>query len=206
MGLTKIDICNQALLKVGADMIASLDTSSSSTESHIRSASLCKTFFDSSLEETIRVYAFNSCTKRSIPNKLDASPTFEYDNAFVLPNDCIRVIDVYDNENAYDDRLKYVVEGRNILCDYDTIYLKYAARPDDITHLDPLAAQVVILKLALKLAFPMQLDDKIENSITKELEQIILPYARSVDTFENSDYSQPESEIILSRYDDTPRF
>ena len=64
MALTKIDICNQALLKVGADMIASLDTSSTSTDAHIRSASLCNVFFDQALEESIRVYPFNSCKKR----------------------------------------------------------------------------------------------------------------------------------------------
>jgi|TARA_R100001086_G_scaffold198436_1_gene114778 hypothetical protein len=206
MALTKIDICNQALLKVGADMIASLDTSSSSTEAHIRSASLCNVFFDQALEESIRVYPFNSCKKRAIPVKLSDAPTFEYKFAFLLPNDCIRVIDVFDNDNAYNDRLKYVIEGKNILCDTEKIYIKYAAVPADITHLDSLAAQVVILKLALKLAYPMQLDDKIENSILKELEQVVLPYARSIDTFESSDYSQPESEMLLSRYEDTPRF
>ena len=41
MAQTKIDICNQALLKVGADTIASLDTNQNTNESSIRSAKLC---------------------------------------------------------------------------------------------------------------------------------------------------------------------
>lgn len=206
MALSKIDICNQALLKVGADTIASLDTSTSDTEAEIRSAKLCNVFFDQAIEEVVRIYGWNCCIKRAIPSKLTDAPTFEFDFAFQLPNDCIRVLNVYDTKEAYDDRVKYVIEGRTILCDQNEIYLKYTHVPTDVSTLDPLTTQVLILKLAIMLAVPLQHELKMSQALINEYEKIVLPYARSVDTFENSDFHYPESETILSRYDDSPRY
>jgi hypothetical protein len=206
MALSKIDICNQALLKVGADTIASLDTSTSNTEAEIRSAKLCNIFFDQAIEEVVRIYGWNCAIKRNIPSLLSDTPTFEFKYAFQLPNDCIRVLNVYDTSEAYDDRVKYVIEGRTILCDQNKIYLKYTHVPTDISSLDPLTTQVLILKLAIMLAVPLQHELKMSQALINEYEKIVLPYARSVDTFENSDFHYPESETILSRYDDSPRF
>ena len=74
MSLTKIDICNHALLKVGADTIASLDTAQATDEGTIRSAKLCNVFFDQALNETLRMYPWNSCVKRATLTQLTDKP------------------------------------------------------------------------------------------------------------------------------------
>ena len=53
MALGKIEICNHALLKVGADTIASLDVSQATDDGVIFSAKLCNILFDQALVETI---------------------------------------------------------------------------------------------------------------------------------------------------------
>jgi hypothetical protein len=72
--------------------------------------------------------------------------------------------------------------------------------------LDALAVRALICNLALKLAIPLQLDDKQAARILAELEQIVLPMARSVDTFENKELLTEESTWITSRYQDRPNW
>lgn len=206
MATTKIDVCNQALLKVGADAIASLDTSASENEGTVQTARLCNIFYDQALDETMRIYPWNCCTARSIPNKLTEAPAFGYDNAFQLPNDCLRVVNVFDDPDMRVSGTRWVVEGKQVLCDYDIIYLKYVKRPTDVGILDALAIRALICTLALKLATPLQLDDKQASMILQELEQIILPSARSIDTFENKELLLEESNWILSRNHITPSY
>ena len=204
MALSKIDVCNHALLKVGADLIASLDTSSATDEGVIRSATLCNVFYDQALEETLRLYPWNCCTKRATPTKLATAPAFGYDNAFQIPNDCMRIINIFDNVNQYDGEMRWTIEGDHILCDYSTIYLKYIAKPTSVGILDPLAMQAFICVLASKLCSPLQLDSDWAMRITNELYQIVLPQARSIDTIENKELMLEESYWITGRNFDRP--
>jgi len=204
MALSKIDVCNQALLRVGADAIASLDTSSDLDEGTVVEANLCNIFFDQALEETMRIYPWNCCTERSIPVKLAEDPLFGYESAFQLPNDCMRVINVFDNTDQDKNGIRWVVEGSKILCDYEIIYLKYVKKPTNVGELDALAVRALICNLALKLAVPLQLADDQAARIIAELEQVVLPSARSVDTIENKELLAEESAWIDARNNDRP--
>ncbi len=70
MGLSKVEICNHALLKIGADTIASLDINQTDSEAVVQSAKLCGILFDQALEETLRTYKWNSALKRSQLSRL----------------------------------------------------------------------------------------------------------------------------------------
>ena len=198
MGLSKIDICNHALLKVGSETIASLDVSTSTDEGVIYSAKLCNILFDQALVETLRLYPWNSVTKRASLTKLSDAPAFKYQYQYPLPNDFVRLINVYDSTDAYDDRREWVIEGENILCDYSSLYIKYIHKPQNVSVLDALASQALICKLAMKLAVPLQLDDKLQQTIMSELVTVVLPQARSIDTIENKSQDLEASEWIYS--------
>lgn len=204
MGLSKIEICNHALLKIGADTIASLDINQNDTEAVVQSAKLCNVLFRQSLDETLRTYKWNSALKRYKLNRLSEAPAFKFKYQYQLPNDCIRVINVYDDPEAYDDRTEWVVEGRTILCDYENVYISCVSRPDDVSKLDAFLTRAVIQNLAIKLAVPMQLDQTMQNNLIEEYESVVLPAARSVDTLENKYWELEESDFILSRYNQRP--
>ena len=204
MGLSKVEICNHALLKIGADTIASLDINQTDSEAVVQSAKLCGILFDQALEETLRTYKWNSALKRSQLSRLTETPAFKFKYKYQLPGDCIRVMNVYDKADAYDDRTQWVVEGRTILCDYETVYLCYVSKPEDVSELDAFLTRAVIQNLAIKLAVPMQLDQVMQNSLIQEYEQVVLPAARSVDTLENKYWEMEESDFILSRYNEQP--
>lgn len=204
MGLSKIEICNHALLKIGADTIASLDINQNDTEAVVQSAKLCGILFDQALEETLRTYKWNSALKRAKLSRLTEAPAFKFKYKYQLPNDCIRVMNIYDQKDAYDDRTQWVVEGRTILCDYDEVYLCYVSKPQDVSQLDAFLTRAVIQNLAIKLSVPMQLDQVMQNNLIQEYEQVVLPAARSVDTLENKYWEMEESDFILSRYNQSP--
>jgi hypothetical protein len=199
MALSKTDICNHALLKVGADIIASLDTDINSSEGTVETALLCNVLFDQSLDELLRLYQWNCCTKRNTPTKLTSIPDWKYTSEFALPNDFIRLLTITDNPSYQADDIEWVVEDEKILCDYAQIYIRYIARPENVGKLDPLATRALICLLASKLAMPLQQDDNMAQRLTNELYQVILPEARSIDTFENYDLNLPESQWIIAR-------
>jgi hypothetical protein len=199
MGLSKTSICNQALLRVGADVVESLDTDINSSEGTVESALLCNVLFDQCLDELLRLYQWNCCTKRDVPVKLTEAPVFGYASAFQTPNDFLRLIQISDNANYWVDEIEWVLEDGQILCDYDAIYMRYIARPEDVSKLDPLATRALICLLASKLSVPLQQDDNLSQRLINELYSVILPEARSIDTFENFDLQLPESQWITSR-------
>lgn len=187
-------------------MIASLDTSAATDEGEIRSANLCNVFYDQALNETLRIYPWNCATKRAVPVRLTDDPAFGYKYAFQLPNDYVRVLSVTSDPNYGETGMQWVVEGGKILCDYSVIYLKYIHTIDNVNCLDSLATNALVLKLALKLSVPLQIETKMANGIIQELEQVVLPAARSIDTFENKELLIEESSWIQSRNYDTPQY
>ncbi len=204
MSLSKIDICNHALLKVGADTIASLDTSTTESDGTNRKAALCKILFDQALEEIARSYNWNCLTKRAKLVRLADAPEFKWDFKYQLPGDFCRLINLYDSKEAYDDGTEWVIEGKTILCNHEEVFIKYTHIPEDVSILDPLATQALICKLAIKLCTPLQLDDKMARNILEELLAVVMPAARSIDTIENKSWDTVESQFILARDNTTP--
>jgi len=204
--MTKIEICNHALLKIGADTIASLDINQNDQEAVVQSAKLCNIFFNQALEEVLRTYRWNSALKRAELTRLTEVPAFKFEYKYQLPNDCVRVVNVYEDKEAYDDRTEWVVEGRTILCNYKTVYLCYVHSPEDVNTLDAFLTQAVIQNLAIKLSVPMQLDQVMQNNLISEYNNVILPQARSVDTLENKYWEMEESDFLLSRFHQDTRF
>ena len=204
MGLSKVDKCNHALLKIGADTISSLDTTSSDTEAVIQSAKFCNILFDQALEEVLRMHKWNNAMKRVQLTRLTDVPAFKWKYTYLLPSDCIRVINLYDNTNAYDDQTSWVVEGKNILTDYDKAYLSYVSKPQDVSTLNSFVTQCVIQNLAIKLSVPMQLDEQLQNNLIQEFTATILPQAKSIDAQENKWWDMEESDTLLSIYNKSP--
>lgn len=204
--MTKVEICNHALLKIGADTIASLDINQNDQEAVVQSAKLCNIFFNQALEEVLRTYRWNSALKRAELPRLTEAPAFKWEYKYQLPNDCVRVVNVYEDKEAYDDRTEWVIEGRTILCNYKTVYLCYVSLVEDVNTLDAFLTQAVIQNLAIKLSVPMQLDQVMQNNLISEYNNVILPQARSVDTLENKYWEMEESDFLLSRFHQDTRF
>lgn len=161
-------------------------------------------FFSQTVDEVLRSHKWNSALSRATLSRLTEAPAFKFKYKYQLPNDYIRVINVYDNTEAYDDRTQFAVEGKTIVCDYDNVYLLYVARPEDVSSLDASVTACIVQQLAIKLSVPMQLDQVMQNNLIQEYYSTVLPNARSVDTLENKYWDMEESDFILSRYNESP--
>lgn len=175
MSVSEVEICNMALAKLGVTTrINSLEE-----DGH---AVYCKLFWPHVRDAVLRSHPWNCARGRRSLTPLSATPDFEYDYQYQLPVNpyCLRAYTLYDTDT------KWRVEGRLLLCDDDTVDLMYIKRVTDPSEYDPMLVDVLVLKMALKIAGPVTGGNKMNEGLIKELEGISLPEARSIDAHESS--------------------
>lgn len=154
MATSVIEICNNALIKVGADAITSL------TED-VKAARICNRMYEIVRDDLLRSHPWNfTITRASLP-QLSAAPSFGYDYQFQLPSDCLRVLGV---DNIYKE---YRVEGRKILSSSATIKLIYIKKEEDPTQYDSSFSNVLALKLASEISFSMSNNATLMNTLSR---------------------------------------
>lgn len=171
---SKVQICNFALTKVGAQQIISIDDNS-------KNARLCKQYYEVAVDEVLRDHPWN-CAIWRVEIAADATaPEFDYVYRYALPSNpwCLRVLDLYP------DDIQYVIEGRYILTNYSTCKLKFIGRITDPSQFDSLCANAVYLWLAIKLAYPLMQSRTLVDQLQDEYRYLIRR-AKNVDACEDS--------------------
>jgi hypothetical protein len=136
-----IEICNRALIRLGADTIIDINEQSS------KEARLCNILYNQVRKELLRLHPWNFSIKRTILAADVVSPPFEYIYSYTLPSDCIRVI------KANDFVSDYKIEGGKLLSDDDGIELIYIYDVTDPTQFDTLFTSLFVLKLAMEMSY-----------------------------------------------------
>jgi hypothetical protein len=133
-----IDICNSGLAKLGVDMIVSL-------EDDTRQAKLCKEQYSKLKQAFLRSHPWNFATERAAIAASATLPAFGWDNKFRAPIDCLRVLQV--NENDY----PWVKEGDYIFTNDTECELLYIS---DVVEgkFDALSAEVLSYLIAIDLS------------------------------------------------------
>ena len=138
---SETSIANAALTLLGERRIDSLDDSN-------KTAKLLKERFTEVRDDTLRSYPWSFATKRvELPANATA-PIWQFDNAYDLPGDCLRVITI---NNPSDD--PYRIEGRQIVTNIGApLQLEYTSREEDVSKMDVLFRQAFAAALALDVA------------------------------------------------------
>jgi hypothetical protein len=139
---TNVAIANNALLELGADRITSLDQDT-------EPARIVKHVFDQERDGLLEEHPWNFALARTELGLLDESPEYGFRNAFSLPADCLRLLDLEDEAAAYR------VEAGRVLCDLDRVkarYIRKVTSPRDMpsTFRAALAARIAA-KIVTKL-------------------------------------------------------
>lgn len=150
----RIDIVNIALSMLGADTITSL-------EDDAPEAIVMKTHYYIARDATLEAHEWSFAIKRFQPAKATESPLWGYDNAFPIPSDIIRVLQVdrgWTPSMSFDrtrhrNQVDHVVEGRDILCDEEEIYCTGIRRVEDEGIFSNLFAQAFAARLALAACY-----------------------------------------------------
>ena len=79
--------------------------------------------------------------------------TFEWTYAYDLPVDFLRMKEPWEGDvpGDFDLRYTYSLEGKQLLSEETTMYIRYIKKVTDPNKFDPLFIEVLVLQLALKM-------------------------------------------------------
>jgi len=167
MATSVVDICNNALVRIGSKTITSLTDGD-------KVANACNTVYERTRDTLLRMHLWNfAVTRQELASEEDA-PAFGLSYSFPLPADFIRAV-ALDNTDE-----PYKIEKGKLLTNSSTAQLIYVARIEDVTKFDPLFIEALILMLGINLSYILIGSGGRENSLKEELKSTLF-LAKQVD-------------------------
>jgi len=181
-----VDICNSALIKLGAERINDMADDT-------KLARLCTERYTPILKRVLRSHSWTFALKRAL---LSASPTtVEWDDGesfFALPIDCVKVVSI----NSIHDR--YKIEGQYLVCLLDTVRLTYVSHVISEDMFDETFKEAFAAALAMDLCFAVTQSNNHKQMLEKEFD-FWISQARSFNSQEISPDNFEFSQWELSR-------
>lgn len=199
---TALQVCNLALAKVGNE--AAQITSIPATESSEfpKEANLCNKFYSVALAEVLRAHPWN-CAKKRVPLTLkNTTPTFGFSYQFSLPSDCLKPIAVSPEQREWRSlrlNTEWLIEGRDVLSNFDTLYMMYVSTMEDLRNADPLFIACLYTNLAIKLCYPLTENRLLVRDLMGEYNEI-LAEAKRANTNEGNEFPVIDSEWIEASF------
>ena len=174
-----VNMCNSALNLLGASTISALTDDT-------KNARLCNQRYEPVRNRVFRSHAWNCLHKRVQLAQNSTAPVVEYDHAYSLPSDCLRVLKIHNGTtDSIATALDYKLEGRNIVTDQDTIFLIYIALDTDPNNYDTYLRESISHQLAADLCYAITNNASLANNYMARADER-LREARFIDATENS--------------------
>jgi len=191
---TKVSICSNALLILGAQTINAL------TENSDR-ARLASNLYDATRDDLLRSHPWNCAVKRVVLAPDVDEPAFDYGNQFSLPGDWLRTLSVGPDGFEVD----YRVEGEKILATGTSLALRYIFRNDNEATWDALLVTAMELKMAAKMCYAITKSASMTELTEKKLEAH-MRMARSVDAQDDPAQTLGDERLLSARFGSVRRF
>jgi len=174
-----VNMCNSALNLLGASTIAALTDDT-------KNARLCNQRYEPVRNRVFRSHAWNCLHKRLQLAQNSTAPVVEYDHAYALPSDCLRVLKIHNGStDSIASALDYKLEGRNIVTDIDTVFLIYIALDTDPNNYDTYLREAISHQLSADLCYAITNNATLANQYMTRADER-LREARFIDATENS--------------------
>ena len=174
-----VNMCNSALNLLGASTISALTDDT-------KNARLCNQRYEPVRNRVFRSHAWNCLHKRVQLAQNSTAPVVEYDHAYALPSDCLRVLKIHNGTtDSIATALDYKLEGRNIVTDIDTIFLIYISLDTDPNNYDTYLRESISHQLAADLCYAITNNASLANNYMVRADER-LREARFIDATENS--------------------
>jgi hypothetical protein len=195
MAATETTVCNQALSKLGARRIIGLDEESPE-------ARACQLSYAETRDEVLRHHRWNFSIRRAELTPLAEAPLYGWEFQYTLPVDCLRLLDVNGWEvGSRPDA--WEVEGRKLLTNESPTKIRYIAQITDCNLFDAIFVEALALKLAAKIALPINGSGEMAEQLLMEYEKVVGSRARRTDAFEGRPSRRPawmQSDLVTSRF------
>lgn len=143
------DVCNMALSQIGVELIS--DVSEDSLE-----ARMCNARHADLRDACLRAHPWNFATTFAKIAKTTNTPAWRWSYEYVLPADCLRVLELYDIRDQYE-----IVSNRRLYSNHDSpLKVKYTAQVTDPSLMDISFKQAWATLLAAELALAVSRDSK----------------------------------------------
>ena len=177
MATSVIEICNNALLDLGEDTIASLGDET-------KQARLCNQRWPGVRDAVLRAHPWNCCMRQAELAASAETPAWKWACQYLLPADFLRII-ALSSATGQDIR-DWEVQGRTVLCDESApIYLSYVRRETDPQQYDALLAESLAARMSAVLAYPLTGSTSLAEALWQGY-QAKVTEARGVDAREGS--------------------
>ena len=174
-----VNMCNSALNLLGASTISALTDDT-------KNARLCNQRYEPVRNRVFRSHAWNCLHKRVQLAQNSTAPVVEYDHAYALPSDCLRVLKIHNGTtDSIASALDYKLEGRNIVTDIDTVFVIYIALDTDPNNYDTYLRESISHQLAADLCYAITNNATLANQYMTRADER-LREARFIDATENS--------------------
>lgn len=188
MTLTDISICSDALIKIGANPIASFEEGSAEAEVAVNTYETVK-------KSMLSSHTWNFAIKKTKLNMLSDNPTTDYSRAFLLPNDLLRVISAGASAAK---GLNYSIVGNQLHTNSENVSISYIANIKE-EFFPAFFVPALVYKLAFEFSIPVT-ENTSKANFFANLAEIELRKAKLIDAQEETPKAIEDYTLVNVRY------
>jgi hypothetical protein len=145
MALSALALCSRALLRIGAQPIASLEEGTAEAE-------VAANLYPGLRDALLSAHPWSFATAQAALPRLAAVPRADFSHAFQLPPGFLRALSVGAGGRARG--LVYRIQEDRLFTDADAVVLAYVFRPDE-SAFPPFFAAALVARLAAEFCIPL---------------------------------------------------
>jgi hypothetical protein len=188
MSLTAIELCSAALVKIGSRPITSFTDASAE-------ADVANRLYEITRDALLSAHPWSFTLAQQEVAAEAAAPTADFDHAFTLPGDCLRVLSAGIPGSSRG--LTYRVQGQKLLADVDRITVSYQRRADE-ADMPPFFVAALVARLAAELCLPLT-EGTSRSEALHQLAASELRLARLIDSQQSTPRQVEDFTLIGAR-------
>lgn len=183
------DICNAALLKLGEKRITDAGFATPENERE----RVCAAHYERIRDREMRKNRWNFSIKRATLAPDETAPVYEYDYAFSVPADFMRLVQVFETRKGYK------LEGGKILTNVgDEINIRYVKKVTVVNEMDAIFRDALASALAVELCERLPGKSKLKSECNSDYASH-MSLAAQAGAIENPVEELPEDDWITCR-------
>jgi hypothetical protein len=188
MAITAITLCARALIKIGAQPIASFEDGTAEGE-------VARMLYTGLRDALLASHPWSFATTQATLPRLAQSPSAEFRYAFQLPPEFLRAISAGTSGRAAG--LLYRIQGSRLLTDAEDVALTHIFRPDE-SAFPPFFSAALVARLAAEFCLPVT-ENTTRADMLARLAEAELRGARRADSQQASATALGEFPLISVR-------
>lgn len=145
MALSALALCSRALLKIGAQPIASLEEGTAEAE-------VAANLYPGLRDALISAHPWSFATGQAVLPRLSGVPVADYAYAYQLPAGFLRALSA--GSGGRGRGVPYRLHEDRLHCDADQVVLTYIFRPEE-SEFPPFFASALVARLAAEFCIPL---------------------------------------------------